>query len=163
MPWTKEQRDAAYRINRAAILARKHELYWSDPEKYRKRAVAFARKNREMLSKKRRTAKFRKQRRSWPSSKLENFKWSWIKHKYGMSRQEYEQMLAAQNGVCAICKQPNKKRDRYGGFETRLHVDHCHATGKTRGLLCHSCNAALGLFKENTDSLKAAIEYLQRT
>jgi Recombination endonuclease VII len=53
----------------------------------------------------------------------------------GVSDDEYARMLAAQNGGCAICGSPPKTR--------RLHVDHDHASGKVRGLLCHRCNRAL--------------------
>ena len=53
----------------------------------------------------------------------------------GVTSADYDRMLAAQGGVCAICGSPPKTR--------RLHVDHDHATGKVRGLLCHRCNRAL--------------------
>ncbi len=56
-----------------------------------------------------------------------------------------------QNGGCAICGQPQ---------ERRLHVDHDHKTGRIRGLLCGSCNRAIGLLKESVASLASAIGYL---
>ena len=65
-------------------------------------------------------------------------------------------MLGAQNGRCAICGRPETEA---GG----LAVDHCHATGKVRGLLCTLCNTALGKFRDRTDILRAAIRYLETT
>jgi hypothetical protein len=73
--------------------------------------------------------------------------------RYGLTIKAYEQMIAKQNGKCKICGgEPNGKG--------RLHVDHCHETGKIRGLLCHSCNTGIGLFKHNVVLLAKASKYL---
>jgi len=71
---------------------------------------------------------------------------------YGMTLADYEALLARQGGVCAIC------RERPA---CRLYVDHCHATGWVRGLLCICCNFALGLFKDQPDRLRAGAAYLE--
>ncbi len=71
-----------------------------------------------------------------------------------LTADEYNAMLEAQGGVCAICK----KKPKAG----RLAVDHVHGTDKVRGLLCNLCNSALGLFKDDPDRLKVAIEYLRK-
>lgn len=76
-----------------------------------------------------------------------------IQSRYGLSVAEYESLLAAQGGVCAICKAEP-------GAERRLDVDHNWKTGVVRGLLCRSCNTGIGLFRENQESLIAAIQYL---
>lgn len=76
-----------------------------------------------------------------------------LKHHYGISLEDYNHILNNQAGVCAICKLPSKN-------EKRLAVDHCHSSGRIRGLLCDACNLALGKFKDNIESLKKAIEYL---
>ena len=70
---------------------------------------------------------------------------------------DYRRMLEEQGGGCAICNATSS--DNRGH---RLHVDHDHATGKVRGLLCKACNTALGNFKDNTDLMAKAIEYLER-
>lgn len=70
--------------------------------------------------------------------------------KYGLTYEEYQTMLVEQNGECAICSKVLEKPC----------IDHCHTTGKVRGLLCNSCNTGLGHFKDNPDSLEAAIRYL---
>ncbi len=71
---------------------------------------------------------------------------------YGINLAEYEALLAKQDGKCAIC----------GGKDEwfSLAVDHCHGTGRIRGLLCSQCNRGLGLFKDNPEHLKRAAEYL---
>ena len=77
-----------------------------------------------------------------------------LKRTFGLTVEEYDAMLDAQHGVCAICgKLPQKKR---------LAVDHNHTTGKVRGLLCPSCNRTLGYF-ENPTWTQAATAYLARS
>lgn len=77
---------------------------------------------------------------------------------YGLTVAQYRTMEAAQGGVCAICKKPEQYTRN--GKPRRLTVDHCHATGKIRGLLCGGCNAALGMMKDNAENLKRGAEYL---
>lgn len=74
---------------------------------------------------------------------------------YGLTEATYSHLLTNQNGVCGICKEPNLNVRDY-------HVDHCHTTLKTRGILCHHCNLLLGNAKDNTTVLRNAIEYLER-
>lgn len=75
-------------------------------------------------------------------------------YKYGITAEDFKRMYKEQNGKCKICcEEPATKRG--------LHVDHCHETGKVRGLLCHGCNVALGSFKDNINLLEKAIEYLK--
>lgn len=70
-----------------------------------------------------------------------------LKAKYGLTEDEYELMLEAQGGVCAICHRP--ERVRRGPGEPRLSVDHDHITGMVRGLLCQSCNVICGMFRDD--------------
>lgn len=64
----------------------------------------------------------------------------------------YQQMILAQGNVCAICKLPETKRDSQRGKSCTLAVDHCHSTGKVRGLLCFRCNINLGWYESMKDS-----------
>ena len=80
---------------------------------------------------------------------------------YGIGLEEYEARLTQQNGVCAICKKPSATRHQSGQLRW-LSVDHNHATGQVRGLLCNSCNHGLGAFKDEISLLEAAIEYLKK-
>lgn len=75
-----------------------------------------------------------------------------LRKRYGITLDDYQKRLAEQGGRCAICR--NEPDDKY------LAVDHCHATGIVRGLLCTRCNAAIGLFHESVASMASAIEYL---
>lgn len=73
--------------------------------------------------------------------------------RYGIEPSDFVRMLAEQGGVCAIC----------GGRNSRgqdLHIDHCHATGRVRGLLCGLCNRGLGMFRDSVPTLAKAIGYL---
>jgi len=69
-------------------------------------------------------------------------------------------MLASQGGVCAICERG--ERAERNGRTLALAVDHCHTTGKIRGVLCGNCNKALGKFEDNPDFLRNAIIYLAK-
>lgn len=81
-----------------------------------------------------------------------------LRSKYGISLDQYEDMYQAQRGLCAICRQQEKSENQYG--VKVLAIDHDHKTGVIRGLLCHNCNRALGLFKDNPISLQGALAYL---
>ena len=77
---------------------------------------------------------------------------------YSVSLEWYKETLSKQNGVCAICEQPETTVIR--GKQICLSVDHCHKTGKTRGLLCTKCNRGLGLFRDKISILNKATSYL---
>jgi hypothetical protein len=79
-----------------------------------------------------------------------------LQRKFGITSAQYDAMLAKQDFKCAICHSDNPAAPRGGRFA----VDHCHATGRVRGLLCSNCNTGLGRFKDNTQFLRSAIEYL---
>lgn len=83
-----------------------------------------------------------------------------LKNRYGISLEEYNQLLESQNNVCAICS--CKETQKYKGKITRLQVDHNHSTGEMRSLLCHSCNRGLECFKENENLMFEAIKYLRK-
>jgi len=96
---------------------------------------------------KRRTARLNKQRLT----------------RYGVSEEDYEKRLSDQNGVCAICEEPETSRQNGLDIPRQLSVDHCHATGKVRGLLCFACNSGLGSFKDKPERLRRDIAYLVST
>lgn len=79
--------------------------------------------------------------------------------RFNLSMEDYSQMLSAQGGVCAICKQP--ETHMRNGKVKALAVDHNHKTGKVRGLLCSDCNTGIGKLKDSPDVLQAAIDYLR--
>lgn len=89
-----------------------------------------------------------------------NSRRSRLNARFGITPEEYERLLADQGGVCAICANP--ERTERDGKPMRLSVDHCHTTGKVRGLLCHGCNRSIGLFGEDVDLMEKAAQYLER-
>lgn len=80
---------------------------------------------------------------------------------FGITREQSDKMLEAQNGVCAICSCITNCKSKSG--ELKWCIDHCHKTGKVRGILCHLCNAALGLFRDDIQTLENARAYLIRS
>lgn len=81
-----------------------------------------------------------------------------LKAKFGMSVEQYHSMRIAQNDQCAICK-----TTKFGGNFQRWAVDHCHSTGKIRGLLCNSCNSGIGHLGDTAAGLRAALQYLEKS
>lgn len=78
-----------------------------------------------------------------------------LKRRYNLPLQAYKALLVKQNGVCAICSEPEK------GKFSRLSVDHDHQTKSVRGLLCSACNSGLGRLKDSEELLIKALEYLR--
>lgn len=81
---------------------------------------------------------------------------SHLKTKYGLSYDDFDRILRLQGGGCAICG-----REKPKGRGDRLYVDHCHATGIVRGLLCNCCNTSLGRFRDDPELLRKAALYLE--
>uniref|UniRef100_A0AAU8BB03 Endonuclease VII n=1 Tax=Escherichia phage Baskent_phicoli_1 TaxID=3145031 RepID=A0AAU8BB03_9CAUD len=98
--------------------------------------------------------KTRKLRYSKSASFRESKRNETLRKLYGITVDDYEEMFKRQGGVCAICHQPETGN-------IRMAVDHCHASGKVRGLLCKNCNTALGNLKDSIEILTNAITYLQ--
>ena len=119
-----------------------------DREKTLARRAKYREKNRE---------KIREYGRKWkknnPTKTGESYK-----RLYGITEADYLLMLEEQNNVCKICLRPEtvKKNDKV----KRLSVDHCHKTGKVRGLLCHKCNTTLGKYEDNPETFKRFTKYL---
>jgi hypothetical protein len=93
----------------------------------------------------------RQRRRGW-AKKLPDF-WRRLARFYGISREQYEALLEQQGGVCGICRKPPQEP---------LCVDHSHATGRVRGLLCRKCNTALGSFDDDVSVMAAGIAYIRK-
>ncbi len=81
--------------------------------------------------------------------------------KYGLTPDEYKAMEQAQNGKCAICGRLGNPDSNGTGKRLALSVDHCHSTGKVRGLLCGPCNRGIGDFAESAEAMQSAIKYLR--
>ena len=83
---------------------------------------------------------------------------SWRKQTYGISKPDYITMLKMQGGVCAICGKGQRNTTK----KKALSVDHCHASGKIRGLLCSACNSAIGHLEDDIPRMSSAIDYLKK-
>jgi hypothetical protein len=83
-----------------------------------------------------------------------------LKAHYGLTLEDYQKMLDKQENRCAICDREESSISRYG-TPKRLTVDHNHATGQIRGLLCDNCNRGIGHLQEDIRILEKAIEYLK--
>jgi hypothetical protein len=91
-------------------------------------------------------------RRADPDKYYATAKASRIRTKYGLEPEDVERMMKEQDGKCAICQ----------AVLDATCIDHCHDTGMIRGLLCTYCNKGLGFFRDNVQSLAAAIVYLEK-
>lgn len=76
--------------------------------------------------------------------------------RYGLTPAEYDALLTAQEGRCAVCPRTT------GATGRRLYIDHNHTTGKVRGLLCSQCNCVLGHAEESIERLLALVQYLRK-
>lgn len=81
---------------------------------------------------------------------------------YKISREQYRQMFIDQNNKCKICELEETRKSRTTGETCRLTLDHCHETGKVRGLLCHRCNVGIGGLRHDSQLMLKAIEYLKQ-
>lgn len=97
--------------------------------------------------------------RNYRKERPEAVRASMLRQSYGMDLDDYERIYDAQGGVCKICGTP----DPGGRWNSSLCVDHDHATGFVRGLLCHDCNVGLGFFDDSPEKMMAALQYLLET
>jgi hypothetical protein len=88
-----------------------------------------------------------------------NFRQWELRTKFGMTPEDYDVMLVAQGGVCAICG--TAERECRGGRPKHFAIDHDHRTGRVRGLLCHLCNRTLGRLKDRPELFEKAAAYLR--
>jgi hypothetical protein len=148
---------------KASTRRYKQKHYQQYRERHRLRSREWYQKNREVVLAKMRAeyransevrAKQKQYHKEWRTKNPERYR-ERILGKYGLTLVEYNALLAAQGGGCAICKATKSG----GPTSDRLNVDHDHDTRRVRGLLCHKCNVGLGHFRD-IQVLHAAIAYL---
>jgi hypothetical protein len=127
-------------------LSAKAERYRKDPDAAIARTRAWQRDNPERLN------AYRRRRRQEPAIQKRE-RAGHLRRTFGMSLEDYDELLAAQDGRCAVCG----RTPRAGA---KLHVDHDHVTGAVRGLLCFSCNASLGHLAEDATRIQRLSRYL---
>lgn len=138
-PEARENKNRRRRERYAADLSRR--------ELSREKSRVYYEKNQGRLKQ-----KFNKAYRSKPEIYWERR----ILIKFGITKADYDRLLEAQGGVCAICRGTQVNRRK------RLDVDHCHKTGRVRGLLCGFCNRALGMLKDNPELFLRVVTYLSK-
>lgn len=88
----------------------------------------------------------------------------YVLKKYGLTEESYQALWDNQRGLCAICEvamEPWGERRGKGVNQNQAVIDHCHASGHVRGLLCNLCNSGLGKFRDNATALRKAANYLE--
>jgi hypothetical protein len=138
--------------NKEKILAKNKEYYNKNKEIHALKAKIYRENNVEMLS------EIGKRYRERPEVKVQTKKRSrtYELSQYGITEDIYSDMFNSQNGCCAICGIHQSELTK------KLNIDHNHTTDKVRALLCGNCNRGLGIFKENINSLKSAVKYLNK-
>jgi len=86
-----------------------------------------------------------------------NYQINNLKARYNVTKEVATALYMRSQGSCDCCG------DAWGGEGAKHHVDHCHTTGGVRGVLCYSCNKALGHARESTERLRAIADYIERT
>ena len=145
-----------YARNRDDVLERRRKAYAENKDGIRDRALAAKatdRKRNRIIDKDKARQRYFKERDLRTSKRL--------KKDFGITLAEYDAMFAMQNGLCAVCNEPQKIKDKHGNLR-RFSVDHDHKTGRVRQLLCGPCNLSIGLVKENVKTLNKMIEYIKK-
>lgn len=128
---------------------KRRAYYIKNQDVLKAKAIAYRKANPE---------KVKEWRKKWNTNNPEKLKIMrrniWIRKKYGVTAQRYEEMVKSQNGVCYICSKSNKLK--------RLAVDHNHSTGEVRALLCNKCNVVLAHSGEDVIILYKCIEYIRK-
>lgn len=142
--WEKVKADPEKKANHDARKRRRHAQRMEKDSEYREKVQIKAKQ-----------ALVRRDRLPEEERRVQVHKWR-LSSLYGLTPEDYGEMLGEQKGGCSICgtKEP-------GGARKVFAVDHCHKTGKIRGLLCAVCNLGLGKFKDSPELLYAAIQYLE--
>ena len=129
------------------------DYYTRNKDKIRKAAKEYYEKNKEKIKENSRKYYYNKCKYDISRTAENRFK------KYGITLEEYLSLHKEQQGLCAICGKAESSQIK-SGKQKSLAVDHCHETGKVRGLLCFKCNSALGKFNDDPDLLRKAIIYI---
>jgi hypothetical protein len=128
-------------------LAEKRRRYAADPAKYKAFVKRWQQANNERLN------AYRREHNARPERKRA-LRDGYYRRKFGISADEFDELLDKQGGGCAICR---KRPER----DASLHLDHDHETGVVRGILCLSCNQGIGKFRDDAGLLERAAAYLR--
>lgn len=174
VPCKKAKDREAYLKDRESRLEKAKDAYHKDPEAAKAKARAWEQKAKEEDPegfRKKKTDAQRARREAAPEEvkaynreKMRKYRKNpdknlvALQRLYGLSVEQFRAMEAAQGNRCKMCKRTPEEAG-----DTRLCVDHCHATGKVRGLLCSPCNKLLGNAQDKIEILQAGIDYLKES
>lgn len=134
----------------ATGISRSQKYYWRNPEKAREYARERRKNNPE---------KYKSYVRNYRKNNPDGERARHLMREYGITIEQYNAMEVQQGSACAICKQPETQERN--GVKYKLAVDHCHKTGKVRGLLCFKCNSAMGSFEKRDVPMSNVESYLE--
>jgi hypothetical protein len=153
----KREYDKKYRENHPGYDKKRHKEYRLSNLK----KVKIKDKIRKHEAYKKNPEKFKLKNNTWAENNPDKNKNRRLRRLYGITIEEYNQMLKEQNGVCAICSRAETSKHQNGKVKG-LSVDHNHITGEIRQLLCSNCNLAIGLIGDNLSLAKKVINYLKK-
>ncbi len=133
-------------LNRERVSAQRKEFREKNKERLKQKQKKYMAKTKKYKS------EYDKEYRSKNKDRVRN---NLLKRQYGIDLIAYNKIFLDQKGCCKICSRHQSELSKI------LAVDHCHASKKVRGLLCNTCNTGLGNFRDNIESMKRAIKYLQ--
>lgn len=144
----------------AVNLARTNERYAAMTPEQRAARLAYQREYHQANRDRARSSQQAWREKNGHGDNPDTARAAYLRRKYGITVQEYEEMLAGQNGRCASCGSTEPGNGRSGEPRQFFSVDHDHVTGKIRGLLCQPCNLALGFADDDPNRLLALAAYV---
>lgn len=150
---TKEQRAKAAEHQRRwrernpeKVIAMKERAKAKDPHQHSRNAARWRRNNPERA---------KESARQWQADNREKTRDIRLRYRYNITKDQWDALFASQGHLCAICR---SDKPGYGSW----HTDHCHDSGKVRGILCHGCNTGIGNLKHDVERLLAAVGYIRK-
>ena len=138
----------------------KRHYYRLNRERILKHSARYRKENRERILERRNTTKYKATEIAYRQAyKAKHPYWykKWKLRQYGLTLEQFEELLRAQNNRCRICSQEFSTKGRF-----RPCVDHCHSVGHVRGLLCQNCNTAIGLLSNSVTRVERLLKYLRQ-
>lgn len=148
----KAQQREYHKVNRKKLSEKTEEWRNNNKDKVKEKSRKWYQEHKEDEA---------RRKKEWYQNNPDLARERHLKHCYNMTLEQYNKMFEAQKGLCAICQKQETTLGPSGKIKS-LVVDHDHKTGKTRELLCTSCNKGLGMFNDNKDMLELALRYITK-
>lgn len=161
-----QQRSAYYQANKENFIKKRKERYWANPDEARKLTLEYYAANKERMSEQNKVwsqnnnDKMKQYKRAYCARNPEKLKKKRLCKKYNLKPEEYDVLMEKAGNICPICEVDFDWVNRHKA--NRPCIDHCHKTGKVRGVICGQCNAAIGQLNDDTKRLERAMWWLTR-